>query len=163
MGWNIWAQKFAIVHILSEIFICLNSIFIYVSSLLFFSVPSNPHFSCSPNRLLSPPTIILQTNLSMLRLACFPHCCPSWGCLRLGVFLLPPQPPPFTPRHQHSSLPTPTAVGMMAALLSLFVLGLGGVGWNIWAPVCAPVPISQLSALSLNTMSTPLARLPSVF
>ena len=48
---------------------------------------------------------------------------------------------------------------MLTALLSLSVLGVGGVRWITFAPDKTPVTVYQLYALYLNTTYAPLARL----
>ena len=129
---------------------------------LFFSSPSTPHVPCSPNST-PPPTIILHTNLLQSRLAFCRHHCPSWWCVRFGVFPLPLQPPLFTPRRQNSSWPDSVAVVILTTLISLYILGVGGVGWITLGPECTPVPVSQLSVLYLTTTSSPLARIPGLY
>ena len=116
---------------------------------------------------ISPPpplTIRLQSDLPLLWLACCPHCCccPCWGCSRMGVLPLPPQPPQFPPQLWHSSQTTSVTLGFMSAIMSLYVLVVGRLGWITLDPTCIPVPVYQLSVLSLTTMSAPLARLPGL-
>ena len=107
------------------------------------------------------PTIILQDYLLSSRLGCCPHCfrCPSWRCVILGVFPLPPQTLTVPPRIRHSYQPTFVAVGLLTTLMYLYVLGVGGVGWTPLEPTCTPVTISQLPALYLTTTSDPLDRI----
>ena len=54
------------------------------------------------------------------------------------------------------------AVGLLTTLISLYVFGVGGVGWIPLDTECTPITVSQLSTLSLTTTSAPLARLPSM-
>ena len=57
------------------------------------------------------------------------------------------------------SLPDCIVVGLLYALMSLSVLGVGGVGWIPLDSECTAVTVSQLSALYMTNTCAPLARL----
>ena len=101
--------------------------FLFIFPSVFFG-PSSPRVSFFPICVFPPKQILFHTNLSPPGLEFFPHLYPSWGCVRLGVFILPPRPPLFPPQLRNSSQTASVAVVLLAVLIYLFVLGVVGVG-----------------------------------
>ena len=69
----------------------------------------------------------------------------------------------FPHQHRHSYQTDSIEVGLLTTLLSLSILGVGGVGWIPFDPECRNVTVYQLSALYLTTTSYPLARISGMY
>ena len=96
------------------------------------------------------PLVFAFDQITICKLFCNPYSVPS-----PRHFLS--YPPIHFPRFQHSSRPTSTAVGLLTALLPLYVLGVGGVAWIPLDPACTPIPavMSVMPPTSTTVTSAP--------